>query len=122
MTVMVIVLTLKSVLAAGQRNTAVFIPRKMLTHIMSNKSEERKILRTDWKELPIDKKLSQILLQMANVRAALLNYLEAIPDRATYDSYKGCVSTAEEHLINAMMEVGGDLLAQQFVGKLIEPK
>ena len=89
---------------------------------MSNKSEERKILRTDWKELPIDKELSQILLQIANVRAALLNYLEAIPDRATYDSYKGCVGPAEEHLINAMMEVGGDLLAQQFVGKLIEPK
>ena len=89
---------------------------------MSNKSEERKILRTDWKELPIDKELSQILLQIANARAALLNYLEAIPDRATYDSYKGYVSTAEEHLINAMMEVGGDLLAQQFVGKLIEPK
>ena len=122
MTVMVIVLTLKSVLAAGQRNTAVFIPRKMLTHIMSNKSEERKILRTDWKELPIDKELSQILLQIANARAALLNYLEAIPDRATYDSYKDCVGTATDHLVNAMMEMGGDLMAQQIVGKLIEEK
>ena len=87
---------------------------------MPNKSEERKILRTDWKELPIDPELSKILLQVANARAALLNYLEAIPDRATYDSYKGCVSTAADHLINAMMEVGGDLMAQDFVGKLIE--
>ena len=26
---------------------------------MSNKSEERKTLRTDWNELPIDKKISQ---------------------------------------------------------------
>ena len=90
---------------------------------MSNKSnQERKALRTDWRELPIDKELSQILLQIANARAALLNYLEAIPDRATYDSYKDCVGTAADHLINAMMEIGGDLMAQQIVGKLIEEK
>ena len=89
---------------------------------MSNKLQERKTLRTDWRELPIDKELSQILLQIANARAALLNYLEAIPDRATYDSYKDCVGTATDHLVNAMMEMGGDLMAQQIVGKLIEEK
>ena len=87
---------------------------------MLNNSQERKALRTDWQELPIDPELSKILLQIANARAALLNYLEAIPDRATYDSYKSCVGTAADHLINAMMEVGGDLMAQDFVGKLIE--
>ena len=87
---------------------------------MKEKTQERKPLRTDWNELPIDKELSQILLQIANARAALLNYLEAIPDRATYDSYKDCVGSAADHLINAMMEVGGDLMAQDFVGKLIE--
>lgn len=89
---------------------------------MKEKTQERKALRTDWRELPIDKELSQILLQIANARAALLNYLEAIPDRATYDSYKDCVGTAADHLINAMMEIGGDLMAQQIVGKLIEEK
>lgn len=73
---------------------------------MSNKSEERKTLRTDWNELPIDKELSQILLQIANARAALLNYLEAIPDRATYDSYKDCVGSATDHLLNVDVAKG----------------
>lgn len=53
---------------------------------MSTKTHERKMLRTDWAEIPINNELTAILLQLANARNRLLNWLEAIPDRATYAS------------------------------------
>ena len=42
MIVMVIVPTLKSVLAAGQRSTAVFYSSQMLTHIMKTNQDKRR--------------------------------------------------------------------------------
>ena len=77
------------------------------------------MLRTDWKELPIDKELSQIILQIANARASLLNFHESIPDRKSYDSYEDGVSAAAVHLLSAMMVIGDDLMTQDFVSKLI---
>lgn len=89
---------------------------------MSNKTQERKMLRTDWKELPIDNELSQIILQIANARASLLNFHESIPDRKSYDSYEAGVSAAAVHLLSAMMAIGDDLMTQDFVSKLIGEK
>ena len=86
---------------------------------MKEKNTERKMLRTDWKELPIDKELSQIILQIANARASLLNFHESIPDRKSYDSYEAGVSAAAVHLLSAMMSIGDDLMTQDFVSKVI---
>lgn len=76
---------------------------------MKEKTQERKALRTDWKELPINKELSEILLQVTNARARLLNFLESIPDRKTYEWFEDRVNKADDCLLNAM-NVCADLL------------
>lgn len=76
---------------------------------MSNKSEERKMLRTDWKELPIDNELSTVLLQVTNARARLLNFHESISDRRTYEWFADRVGKADDSLLDAM-NICADLL------------
>lgn len=88
---------------------------------MSNKSEERKTLRTDWKELPIDKELSQILLQIANARAKLINFQESISDRHSYEFYSEFIDKADEKLMAAMNIIGQDLIGFECVNVLLNP-
>lgn len=76
---------------------------------MKEKNTERKMLRTDWKELPIDKELSEILLQLTNARARLLNFFESIPDRKTYEWFGDRVNKADDCILNAM-NICADLL------------
>lgn len=88
---------------------------------MSNKSEERKPLRADWKELPIDQELADILLGIANARAKLINFQEAISDRHSYEFYGDLVDKADEKLMAAMNIIAQDLLGFECVNKLLNP-
>lgn len=87
---------------------------------MSNKSAERKTLRTDWKELPIDKELSSILLDLANARARLINYHESITDRDIYESRVDVVDDAEEKIMDVMRTIANDLIGFECVNLLLD--
>ena len=87
---------------------------------MSNKSEERKTLRTDWKELPIDQELSSILLDLANARARLINYHESITDRDIYESRVDFVDDAEEKIMDVMRTIANDLIGFEYVNLLLD--
>ena len=85
---------------------------------MPTKTHERKMLRTDWAEIPINNELTAILLQLANARNRLLNWLEAIPDRATYDFNHPEVAKADSDILDAMTTIGNNLLGADMVAKL----
>lgn len=88
---------------------------------MSNKSEERKTLRTDWRELPIDKELAEVLLGIANARAKLINFQESISDRHSYEFYSEFIDKADEKLMAAMNTIGQDLIGFECVNVLLNP-
>lgn len=89
---------------------------------MSTKTHERKMLRTDWQELPINKELSEIVLQLANARNRLLNWYEAIPDRATYEENGEDVETASQHLLDAIVGISMGILGNEMAGQLTSTK
>lgn len=53
-------------------------------------------------QLPINEELQEILLQIANSRAQLSNYLQAIRDRHLFDLIEDEVEQINENLVNAI--------------------